>query len=86
MLPVVSADTVYSFAQSMRETTHEEQADEFWKYLQETNPAMSEYILGFIETLESRKIRAFFINGVYTSVSLLKRQDDAEMLEKQFEL
>lgn len=84
MLPVVSADTIHSYAQSMRETTQGEIADEFWEYLQETNPVMLEYIVGFTEKVRSTVSRSLFLSGIYTAITLLRRQDEAEMLEKQF--
>lgn len=84
MLPVVSADTIYAWARSMEESNKQEEADEFWEYLKEENPVLHEYVVGFTEVLKLEDSRSFFLNGVYTAIALLKRQDDAEMLEKQF--
>lgn len=84
MLPIVSADTIYSFAQSTNEANLYEVADEFWEYLLQSNPVLLEYLIGFTEKLNSKITRSIFLSGVYTAIILLKRQDDAEELDRMF--
>lgn len=84
MLPVVSADTIYSFAQSASEYSLEEITDDFWDYLSQTNPILLEYIIGFSDKLNKDNMRSLFLSGIYTAITLLRRQDEAEELNRMF--
>ena len=86
MLPVVSAENIYSWKQSLHEETQDKISERFWDDLSQTNPILMDYILGYTEALRLEDSRCFFLDGIFTALSLIQRQIESDLLEKQYEV
>jgi hypothetical protein len=75
----VSEDTIFSFAKSIEHTEDRDKySEEFWDRLEEDNPAILDYVMGFCESLELDEQRAYYLDGILTVYELFRRQIEAQ--------
>lgn len=59
----------------------ERYTDEFWTKIETTDSDLLDFVLWFVETLQTDDQRAYFLDGLWIMYSLMQREDELKELE-----
>lgn len=59
----------------------EKYTEEFWTHIEEYNPNLLDFVLGFVENLSDDIERTMFLDGLWIMYSLVQRELELNELE-----
>lgn len=78
----ISKDNINSFMASIVDTEDKEKyTEEFWTHIEEYNPNLLDFVLGFVENLSDDIERTMFLDGLWIMYSLVQRELELNELE-----
>jgi len=78
----ISDANIDSFMASICDINDREKyTDEFWTKIEEKNPELLNFILGFVENLNNDDQRAYFLDGLWIMYCLVEREEELNELE-----
>lgn len=82
MLKRISKGNIDSFLASIKEVENREAYTyAFWDKIEKTNEDLLDFILGFVENLETDIERTMFLDGLWMMYSLMEREEELQELE-----